>query len=119
MGNILLFNPNDTELKQNFKLAAEYLFKNQLSDGSWEVGYEKVNNSTIYPDLKDLRPTFYGMLIAYDILKEQRYLDAAIRGGDWFIEYAVNTGRFIGVCGDTRFLPILQLRKVYKHCGII
>jgi len=79
--------------------------KNQLSDGSWEIGYDKNSKQPIYSDLKDLRPTFYGLLIAYKILKEQKYLDGAIRGADWFIKNAVNPGKFIGVCGDTRFSP--------------
>jgi len=133
MGNILLFEPNDKELFENFRLAADYLLKTQLSDGSWAVGYEKANNEIIYPDLKDLRPTFYGMQIAYDILKDRKYLDAAKKGADWFIENAVNTGRFIGVCGDTRFSPdfatsqsvqaLLELYRQtnderYKHAAI-
>ncbi len=105
MGNILLFNPSDKEVYNRFCLAADYLLKNQLSDGSWEIGYEKSNKQPIYTDLKDLRPTFYGLLIAYKILNEQKYLDGAIRGADWFVKNAVNTGKFIGVCGDTRFSP--------------
>lgn len=105
MGNILLFNPKDEAILSNFRLAAEYLLKNQQKDGSWHLGYEKKSNEIIYPDLKDLRPTFYGMLIAYNILKEKKYLDAAIKGADWYITSAVNTGKFIGVCGDTRFAP--------------
>lgn len=105
MGNILLFNPEDEAIRSNFKSAAEYLLKNQRIDGSWVVGYDKADNHIIYPDLQDLRPTFYGMLIAYEILKEKKYLDAAIRGAEWFIDSAVKTGKFIGVCGDTRFAP--------------
>lgn len=124
MGNILLFNPEDDKTRSGFRLAAEYLLKTQLTDGSWELGYEKQNSHIIYPDIKDLRPTFYGMLIAYDILKEKKYLDAAIRGAEWFIDFAVNTGKFIGVCGDTRFAPdfatsqsVQALLEMYKATG--
>jgi len=124
MGNILLFNPKDEAIRSNFKSAAEYLLKTQRTDGSWVLGYDKADSHIIYPDLQDLRPTFYGMLIAYDILKEKKYLDAAIRGVEWFIASAVNTGKFIGVCGDTRFAPdfatsqsVQALLEMYKTTG--
>lgn len=124
MGNILLFNPEDEAIRSNFRFAAEYLLKNQRTDGSWVVGYDKADSHIIYPDLQDLRPTFYGMLIAYDILKEKKYLDAAIRGAEWFIRSAVNTGKFIGVCGDTRFAPdfatsqsVQALLEMFKVTG--
>lgn len=124
MGNILLFNPQDNEIRSNFCLAANYLLNSQLPDGSWDIGYEKADKKPIYSDLKDFRPTFYGLLIAYDILKEKKYLEAAIRGADWFIKNAVNTGRFIGVCGDTRFSPdfatsqsVQALLEMYKKTG--
>ena len=124
MGNILLFNPEDEAIRSNFILAAEYLLKAQRTDGSWELGYDKADNHIIYPDLKDFRPTFYGMLIAYDILKEKKYLDAAIRGAEWFIASSVNTGKFIGVCGDTRFAPdfatsqsVQALLEMFKVTG--
>lgn len=105
LANILLFNPNDNEAKTNIRLAAEYLFNVQKTDGSWNVGIDKNTGEVIYPDLEDLRPTFYGMLIAYKILGDEKYLNAAIKGADWFVENAVNKGQFIGVCGDTRFSP--------------
>lgn len=105
MGNILLFNPNDDLIRQKFKLSAEYLLNKQKKDGSWDLGYDKSTQNILFPDLKDLRPTFYGMLIAFNILKEQKYLDAAVHGANWFIENAVSTGKFTGVCGDTRFAP--------------
>lgn len=121
MGNILLFNPKNQAIRANFKLAAKYLLNTQKSDGSWEFGFEKTDSKIIYPDLKDFRPTFYGMLIAYNILRESKYLDAAIRGAEWFIKSAVNTGKFIGVCGDTRFPPdfatsqsVQALLEMYK-----
>lgn len=124
MGNILLFNPEDKEVYSNFCLAAKFLLNNQLSDGSWEIGYEKIGKKPIYADLKDLRPTFYGLLVAYNILKEKKYLDGAIRGANWFIEHAVETGKFIGVCGDTRFSPdfatsqsVQALLEMYKQTG--
>lgn len=105
LGNILLFNPNDSEAKENLRLAADYLLKVQKKDGSWNVGINKNTNEIIYPDIEDLRPTFYGLMIAYQILKDRKYLNAAIKGADWFVENAVNKGEFIGVCGDTRFAP--------------
>jgi len=105
IGNMLLFQPDDTELLSRFKLAAEYLLSLQKKDGSWEVGYNINDMTIIYPDLKDYRPTFYGMLIAHEILKDKKYLEAAIKGADWFVKEAVEKGRFIGVCGDARFSP--------------
>ncbi|NDW08714.1 glycoside hydrolase family 88 protein [Dysgonomonas sp. 520] len=105
LGNMLLFNPQDKEARHNLSLAAEYLLKVQNTDGSWNVGIDKHTKEIIYPDLKDLRPTFYGMIAAYKILKDKKYLNAAIAGADWFIKNAVENGQFLGVCGDTRFSP--------------
>ncbi|MGY0035786.1 hypothetical protein [Pedobacter sp. NJ-S-72] len=39
------------------------------------------------------------------LLGDQKYLEAARKGADWYIEQAINKGSFIGVCGDTRFAP--------------
>lgn len=105
IGNILLFEPNNQNLKGKLKAGAEWLLKNQKTDGSWAVTYDKKNQSEIFKDIKDLRPTFYGLLVAYRIFEEKKYLDAAIKGADWFIENAVNTGSFLGVCGDARYAP--------------
>lgn len=105
IGNILLFNANDTLLQERLRLGAERLIKWQHFDGSWEVAYDRRTNAPIFTDLKDLRPTFYGLLVAYRILGDEKYLHAACRGADWFIENAVNNGSFLGVCGDFRFAP--------------
>jgi hypothetical protein len=124
LGNILLFNPDDEEAKRNLRLAADYLLSVQKEDGRWNVGIDKHTMQVIYPDIEDLRPTFYGMLVAWQILKDDKYLDAAIKGADWFIKYAVNTGRFIGACGDARFIPDFVtaqsaqvLMEMYKASG--
>jgi len=39
------------------------------------------------------------------VLKDEKYLSAAKKGADWFIQNAVNKGHFIGVCGDARYAP--------------
>lgn len=125
LANILLFNPNDSEAKKNLRLAADYLLKEQKKDGSWNVGIDKNTKEIIYPDIEDLRPTFYGLMIAYQILKDRKYLNAAIKGADWFLENAVDKGQFIGVCGDTRFAPdfgtaqsVQVLLEMYKLTGM-
>jgi len=105
IGNILLFNPADTELKTRLRLGADQLLQWQYPDGHWEVGYDRASEQTMFTDLKDYRPTFYGLLVAYRILGDKKYLDAAIRGADWFIKQAANKGFFLGVCGDLRFAP--------------
>lgn len=104
LGNILLFYPMDKELRELLQLGADRLLTWQKSDGSFEVAYEKSTEKPIYTDLKDLRPTFYGLLVAYRILGNKKYLDAAEKGAKWFIENAVNKGHFLGVCGDYRFV---------------
>lgn len=58
----------------------------------------------LFTDLQDLRPTFYGFVVAYELLGERKYLDAAVRGADWFVRNAVDKGAFTGVCGDARFI---------------
>ncbi len=102
MGNMLLFKPNDPELKERVKLAAEKLIAWQHADGGFDVAYDRVSHQLTFPDLKDYRPTWYGLLIAYRILGDQRYLDAAKKGADWLVKNAVDKGYYLGVCGDGR-----------------
>lgn len=105
IGNILLFEPQNEELKQRLRLGAETLLNWQKNDGSWAVAYDRHSQKEIFNDIEDLRPSFYGMIVAYRILKDQKYLTAAKRGADWLIENAVKTGSFLGVCGDARYAP--------------
>lgn len=105
IGNILLFEPDNDTLKNRLSLGAALLMDWQKADGSWEVAYDRHTRQALFTDIKDLRPTFYGLLVAYRILKDERYLQAARKGADWFIENGVNKGHFIGVCGDARYAP--------------
>ncbi len=104
LGNIMLFEPEDREIKELLRLGADRLLEWQKPDGSWEVAYDTNTRNPVFKDIKDLRPTFYGMYVAYRILGDKKYLDAAERGADWIIENAVNPAHFIGVCGDHRFV---------------
>ncbi|MDY3851362.1 MAG: glycoside hydrolase family 127 protein [Prevotella sp.] len=103
--NILLFQPDDMELKQSIRQAADALLSLQRADGSWALGIQLHDGKDVLPDLQDFRPTFYGMYVAYQVLKDDKYLKAAVRGADWFLAQAVEPCRFVGVCGDTRFAP--------------
>ncbi len=105
MGNILLFEPEREDLKDHLRMAADCLLRWQKPDGSWEVAYDNASGEPIFTDVKDLRPTFYGLLVAYRILGDGKYLEAARKGADWYVENAVGKGHFLGVCGDTRFAP--------------
>ena len=105
IGNILLFEPNDAELKERLRFGAERLLEWQHPDGRWEVAYARETEQPAFTDQLDLRPTFYGLLVAYRILGDERYLQGAIKGADWFVKEAVNKGHFLGVCGDVRFVP--------------
>ena len=105
IGNMLLFNPGDAELREDLRRGAERLLAWQYPDGHWEVAYDKATGKPVFRDLRDLRPTFYGLLVAYRLLGDERYLDAACRGADWFVANAVDEGSFLGVCGDFRFVP--------------
>lgn len=104
IGNILLFEPENEELKSRLKLGADLLLDWQKEDGSWAVAYSR-EEEEIFQDIKDFRPTFYGLLVAYRILKDKEYLDAAVKGADWYLENGVNNGSFLGVCGDARYFP--------------
>lgn len=42
--------------------------------------------------------------MAYKLLQEDRYLNAAIKGANWLIQERVMNGYFTGVCVDTRFV---------------
>ncbi|HWV66635.1 glycerophosphoryl diester phosphodiesterase [Chitinophaga sp.] len=105
MGNILLFNPGDTTLKKELRLAADRLLAWMKPEGKWAVAYDHATQKEMFTEVEDLRPTFYGLLIAWKILKDKKYLDAAKRGANWYIENATAKGHFLGVCGDTRFAP--------------
>ena len=105
MGNIMLYEPDNTQLKERLRLGAGLLLAWQKSDGSWAVAYDRHTEQEIFKDIKDLRPTFYGLVVAYRILQEDKYLAAAKKGADWLIENAVKTGSFLGVCGDARYAP--------------
>lgn len=104
VGNILLFEPENDELKERLRLGGDLLLDWQKNDGSWAVAYDR-NGKEIFTEITDFRPTFYGLLVAYKILGDQKYLEAAKKGADWFIANGVETGSFLGVCGDVRYVP--------------
>ncbi|SOD82851.1 glycoside hydrolase family protein [Spirosoma fluviale] len=105
MGNMLLFDPANTELKARLRMGADRLLTWQKPDGRWAVAYDRNTEQEIFTDVQDVRPTFYGLIVAYRILKDPKYLTAARKGADWFIKNAVETGNFLGVCGDARYAP--------------
>ncbi|WP_207515634.1 glycerophosphoryl diester phosphodiesterase [Longitalea luteola] len=105
IGNVLLFNPHDSALKKELQLAADKLLAWMNANGQWAVAYDHETQKPLFTDIEDLRPTFYGLVIAYKLLHDKKYLTAARKGADWYITHAVNKGHFTGVCGDTRFAP--------------
>ena len=92
LGNILLFERDDSLLRSGFRAGAERLLSLQQADGGFAVAYGKHDGKPLFTDLKDLRPTFYGFVVAYKLLGERKYLDAAVRGADWFVRNAVDKG---------------------------
>ena len=100
MGNMLLFKPGDQELRERVRLAADRLMKWQHADGGFDVAYDRESQALTFPNLKDLRPTWYGFLVAQRILGDSKYLAAARKGADWFIRNAVDKGWYLGACGD-------------------
>ncbi|WP_220100616.1 glycerophosphoryl diester phosphodiesterase [Chitinophaga oryzae] len=125
MGNILLFNPNDTTLRRALRTAGDRLLAWMGPAGKWAVAYDHATGKPMFTEVEDLRPTFYGLLIAYKILGDQKYLSAAKKGADWYIANATAKGCFLGVCGDARFVPdfatgqsagaLLELYEVTKE----
>ncbi|MGA0555489.1 glycerophosphoryl diester phosphodiesterase [Larkinella sp. VNQ87] len=105
IGNMLLFEPTNQELKERLRFGAERLLIWQKPDGSWAVAYDKQTEQEIFKDIQDVRPTFYGLIVAHRILNDPKYLAAARKGADWLIKNAVETGSFLGVCGDARYAP--------------
>jgi len=104
-GNILLFDPEDTELKNVLRLGADKLLEWMDDNGRWEVAYDHKMQKPLFTDLEDLRPTFYGLLVAYKMLGDEKYLKGAVKGAEWYVKNAVDRGYFLGVCGDNRFAP--------------
>lgn len=105
MGNVFLFEPRNADLKKALRLAADWLLDHMKPEGYWDVAYNNHTMKPMFPDLKDYRPTFYGLVVAYKTLGDKKYLDAAIRSANWYITNAVERGYFLGVCGDARFAP--------------
>ncbi|MBC8154904.1 MAG: glycerophosphoryl diester phosphodiesterase [Bacteroidetes bacterium] len=110
MGNMLLFEqvaaqPDNAELRTRLRLGADRLLAWQKPAGNWAVAYDKKTEQELFADIQDVRPTFYGLLVAYRVLNDPSYLAAARKGADWFIKNAVETGSFLGVCGDARYAP--------------
>ena len=105
IGNMLLFEPDNKILQDRLRMGAELLLKWQKGDGSWEVAYDRNTHEPLFRDIKDLRPTFYGLVVAYRITKDEKYLTAAKKGADWLITNGVDKGQFLGVCGDARYAP--------------
>ncbi len=105
IGNVLLFNPQDAALEKELQSAADKLLAWMNTNGQWAVAYDHETQKPLFTDIDDLRPTFYGLVIAYKLLGNSKYLAAARKGADWYITNAVNKGHFTGVCGDTRFAP--------------
>lgn len=105
IGNILLFEPENADLKEKLRAGADFLLHNQFPDGHWAVAYDHHSQEEIFKDIPDVRPTFYGLIVAYRILKDPKYLAAARKGADWFLKESVEKGHFLGVCGDARYAP--------------
>lgn len=105
LGNILLYQPQDKELLKRLRIGGDKLLTWQKEDGHWEVAYDRETESPVFKELTDRRPTFYGLLVAYRLLGDEKYLIGAEKGATWLIDEAVNRGSFLGVCGDVRFAP--------------
>jgi hypothetical protein len=105
IGNMLLFDPANAELKERLRFGADRLLSWQKPNGQWAVAYDRHTEKEIFKDIEDVRPTFYGMIVAYRLLKDPKYLAAARKGADWFLKNAIETGSFLGVCGDARYAP--------------
>ncbi|MGG7661493.1 glycerophosphoryl diester phosphodiesterase [Dyadobacter sp. BHUBP1] len=105
IGNMLLFEPDNAELKERLRIGAEKLLSWQRKDGSFAVAYDRKTEQEIFKDIQDVRPTFYGLIVAHRMLKDEKYLKAAEKGAEWFLKNAVETGAFLGVCGDARYAP--------------
>ncbi len=100
IGNMSLFKPEDAELKQRLRLAADKLLAWQHADGSFDVAYDTISHLSSFPQLTDVRPTWYGLAVAARVLGDKKYLDAARKGADWYLENAVAKGHYLGACGD-------------------
>ncbi|MEH6307471.1 glycerophosphoryl diester phosphodiesterase [Olivibacter sp. CPCC 100613] len=105
LGNILLYEPQDSALLKRLRVGGDKLLSWQKADGRWEVAYDRKTTHPVFKELTDRRPTFYGLVVAYRLLGDKRYLDGAEKGAKWLMQEAVNRGSFLGVCGDVRFAP--------------
>lgn len=104
IGNMLLFAPNDTLLKNELRNAADKLLSWMGANGEWSVAYDHDTGQRLFTEFKDYRPTFYGLLTAYRLLEDEKYLSAAKKGADWLLQHAVRNNFYYGDCGDARFV---------------
>ncbi|MCH5719496.1 hypothetical protein [Niabella hibiscisoli] len=118
IGNVLLFEPKHQQLKNELRLAADWLLSKMKPQGFWEVAYDNATKKPMFIDQKDYRPTFYGLLVAYKLLGDKKYLDAALRSADWFIKNAVDQGYFLEFAVMRGLHPILQLPRVHRLYSI-
>ncbi|MGC4005065.1 MAG: hypothetical protein QM811_18910 [Pirellulales bacterium] len=100
VGNMSLFTPDDAELKNRLRLAADKLLAWQHADGSFDVAYDRISNLSSFSQLSDVRPTWYGFVVAARVLGDEKYLAAAKKGADWYLKNAVKKGHYLGACGD-------------------
>ncbi len=105
LGNMILFEPDNLQLRERLRLGAERLLSWQKKEGNWAVAYDHHTEQELFRDIEDVRPTFYGLLVAYRILKDPQYLEAARKGADWLLVNSIETGKYLGVCGDARYAP--------------
>ncbi|ULT22680.1 hypothetical protein KUH03_25515 [Sphingobacterium sp. E70] len=118
IGNILLFEPDRSDLKQALRKAADWLLSTMHPDGHWEVAYDNKSGRPMFEDLSDLRPTFYGLLVAHQLLKDEKYRDGAIKAANWFVEHAAKKdGSWVSVVIRDLHL-ILQQHSLYKPSSI-
>jgi ABC-type transport system involved in Fe-S cluster assembly fused permease/ATPase subunit len=47
------------------------------------VAYDRHTEKEIFQDIRDLRPTFYGLIVAHRIYKDDKYLALQKKGADW------------------------------------
>jgi hypothetical protein len=111
-----LFEPENKELRDRLRLGAEALLRWQRADGSWPVAFDHVSKKPLFTELQDLRPTFYGLLVAHRLLKDPKFLLAAKKGADRLIREGLDKGAFLGVCGDTRYAPDFATAQAAGAC---
>ena len=119
---------HDDELAERARRMADWEVSIQMPEGSWQSGFV---TAPLIPAVFNTGQVIQGLVAAYGTFRQESYLEAAIRGGDWLIDnqdddgaWRRNTYNNFPNSYSTRVAwPLLSLADAsgdvrFRHCAI-